>query len=172
MRYQPNATLPYQHAAVIGAGLDGLLVARVLTEYFQRVTVITPHTLLPQPAPPSSINETIPLHLFSIRGHRDLEHLFPGFAAELMSAGAPTLEWTADVPARLPAGWGPRFHSDLITRSATTNLLAHVIRQRLLDYGRNRVEFLQQPVTGLEHGAVKLKDGLLSADLVVDAIRR
>ena len=101
-----------QHAVVIGAGLEGLLAARVLAEQFSLVTVISHHSLPQTSSLPASIWQSIPQHILSLQGQRDLERLFPGMKAELMAAGEPGIDWMADVPLRLPAGWGPRFHRE------------------------------------------------------------
>src|SRR5690606_10860133 len=100
-----------------------------------------------------------------------------------MVARAPTVEWTADAPLLLPGGWGPRFHSDLISRPVTLNLLLHLIRKRLIEYSGDRITFLEQrQIAGLEHNpalsGVRLhrQDDrtleTLPADLVVDAAGR
>ncbi len=170
-----------QHAVVLGAGVDGLLAARVLTEYFQRVTVVSEETLPAEPGLPQDVWQALPMHAFGVQGARNLERLFPGLTAELMTAGAPTVEWTADAPALLPGGWSPRFHSDLISRPVTLNLLRHVIRQRLLDYGSGRVSFLEnRSIRRLKghtiiHGVIlrhASQEETLTADLVVDATGR
>ncbi|HLV36946.1 MAG TPA: hypothetical protein VKY59_17615, partial [Spirillospora sp.] len=116
-----------QHAVVLDAGLDGLLTARVLVDYFSAVTVVTAGTLPAEPALPQDVWQALPAHVLAVQGYRNLERLFPGLTAELMVARAPTVEWTADAPLLLPGGWGPRFHSDLISRPVTLNLLLHLI---------------------------------------------
>ncbi|MBZ0303340.1 MAG: hypothetical protein K8J31_26595 [Anaerolineae bacterium] len=169
-----------QHAVVLGAGLDGLLTARALTEYFQRVIVVVSGVLPTEAALPQNLAEALPMHLLSVQGFRNLERLFPGLSAELMTAGAPTVEWTADAAMLLPGGWAPRFHSDLISRPVTLNLLQQVLRQRLLDYSGGRVTFLEgREVVGIERGTARsgLRLGLrgastgeiIPADLVVYA---
>lgn len=162
-----------QHAVVIGAGLNGLLAARVLAEQFSLVTVVTRGSLSQTAPPPANIWQAIPQHILSLQGQRDLERLFPGIKAELMAAGAPGIDWMADVPLRLPGGWGPRFHSDLSTRSATINLLEHIIRRRLLEYSRGCVEFLEnQPIDGIHPAGLLLPGSVLQADVIVDAAGR
>lgn len=172
-----------QHAVVLDAGLDGLLTARVLVDYFSAVTVVTAGTLPAEPALPQDVWQALPAHVLAVQGYRNLERLFPGLTAELMVARAPTVEWTADAPLLLPGGWGPRFHSDLISRPVTLNLLLHLIRKRLIEYSGDRITFLEQrQIAGLEHNpalsGVRLhrQDDrtleTLPADLVVDAAGR
>lgn len=173
MRYRLIAQHTDQHAVVLGAGLAGLLTARVLAEHFLRVTVLAESALPDESSSPENIWQAIPSHLLSVQGQRNLERLFPGLSTELLAAGAPVIEWTANAPVRLPDGWAPRFHSDLITRSASPNLLAHLIRRRVLEYGRGSVTFRGgQPISGVEPGGVRLGDTLIEADLVVDTLGR
>ncbi len=133
-----------QQAVVLGADLAGLLMARILLDHFHRVTVISNQRLLREPTPPATLQQALPMHVLAVQGQRQLERLFPGLTAELIIAGAPNISWTADAPLLLPNGWGPRFHSDLISRSTTYNLLRHRVYQRLADYSRGRLTFLEQ----------------------------
>lgn len=174
--------MPYhdQHALIIGAGLDSLLAARVLTEFFSQVTLVSPDSPAGQTALPENIWQALPSHFLAVQGHRVLERLFPGLTAELMVAGAPTVEWTADAVTLLPGGWAPRFHSDLISRPVTNSLLVNLVRQRLQDYAGERVTFLdersvlrvqvgQTPTLTVHHAG---ETETLTADLLVDASGR
>lgn len=169
-----------QHALVIGGGLDGLLAARVLLDHFRQVTLISPDNP-PDPSQlPATIWQALPAHCLAVQGFRVLERLFPGLTAELMVAGAPTVEWTADAVTLLPRGWAPRFHSDLVSRPVTANLLVYLARQRLQDYAGGRVHFLDErsvlsvqtaptPTLTVQCGGAA---EILSADVLVDASGR
>ena len=173
MSYRLLAQQIDQHALVLGAGMPGLLVARVLAEHFTRVTVIAEQPLPDSATYPQNIWQAVPSHLLSIQGQRNLERLFPGLQTELLAAGAPTVDWTADAPLRLPGGWGPRFHADLVTRSASPNLLAQIIRERVLEYGRECVSFRAgQAINQVTSDGVRLGDTWMEADLIVDTLGR
>ncbi len=168
-----------QQAVVVGDGLDALLTARILVDHFQHVAVVMSGTWSAAPDLPQNIWQALPVHLLAVQGQRNLERLFPGLTAELLAARAPTIEWTADAAALLPGGWSPRFHSDLVSRPVTPNLLLHVIRHRLLDYAGDRVTFLEgREVAGLRQRTAQQivlrslpQDTLatLPADVIVNA---
>lgn len=65
------------------------------------------------------------------QGLRILEQLFPGIEAELAAAGSPAVDWIADWSTLGVWGWGPRFHSGLMGRTCSRNLLEWSIRRRL-----------------------------------------
>lgn len=76
------------HAVVLGAGMAGLLAARVLSEFYDEVTVVERDRL-----PDSSIQRRgIPqgrhLHSFLSRGCQLLDQFFPGILDELVDSGA------------------------------------------------------------------------------------
>jgi 2-polyprenyl-6-methoxyphenol hydroxylase-like FAD-dependent oxidoreductase len=77
------------HAVVLGAGMSGLLAARVLADLFEQVTVVE-RDLLPDDARPRrGVPQARHVHVLLPRGGRIMEDLFPGFLAELTAAGVP-----------------------------------------------------------------------------------
>lgn len=120
-----------QRALVIGAGLAGLLAARVLLDHFDTVTVI---------GRPRAQDDRPPGHVLAVGAFRALERLFPGIGAELALIGAPSVDWAADCPTLLPAGWAPRFRSGLLTRAVSGGGLAQTVCRRLSEYGGDRLE--------------------------------
>lgn len=75
-------------AVVLGAGIAGLLMARVLSEFYGSVTVIERDELADRPDQRRGVPQGRHLHNFLSRGTQVLEELFPGFLAELAAAGA------------------------------------------------------------------------------------
>jgi flavin-dependent dehydrogenase len=79
------------HAVVIGAGIAGLMAARVLTETFAAVTVLDRDALTA-----SDERRGVPqghhLHGLMDRGRSIMDDLFPGLVDELISRGASTTE--------------------------------------------------------------------------------
>ena len=119
-------------AIVIGSSMAGLLAARVLLDHFTEVVLIerddVSDPLQSRPGVPQSQH----VHVLLTRGQRLLEQLFPGLAAELTAAGAPTVEWTADWLMLGVWKWMPRCASGLSGRTCSRTLLEGLIRKRLL----------------------------------------
>ncbi|MFD6108322.1 NAD(P)-binding protein, partial [Nocardia salmonicida] len=66
------------HAVVLGAGIGGLLAARVLSEAYSRVTVIERDALLPDSEARKGVPQGRHVHGLLPRGKDILEELFPG----------------------------------------------------------------------------------------------
>ena len=115
-----------------------------------------------------------------------MEHWFPGRDGQLARAGALSVNWTADLVAFTPAGWGPRFPSNFTTRTCSRGLLEHLIRQRVTAIKNIAIEPRCEAVdlvaadrssiiTGVK---VRYRDrsendvATLSGDLIVDASGR
>lgn len=84
-----------EHAVVVGASMGGLLAARVLTEGFERVTVLERDELPPAGQARKGVPQGRHGHGLHPRGLQVLEDLFPGFSAEVAADGAPLFATTA-----------------------------------------------------------------------------
>ena len=164
---------------VVGAGVSGLLLARVLSERFDRVTLVERDALPEEAASRKGVPQARHLHSLAARGSEILEDLFPGFDAELAAAGCPLLDQASDAVTVLAAGRLPRFRSGITMRAASRALIERRIRARLerdpgIGFlpGREVVGLLPGP-QGVSGVRMRLRgDGSaegLSADLVVDA---
>lgn len=76
------------HAVVVGAGIAGLLSARVLAESFDSVTVLERDRLPGHPTYRKGVPQGRHLHQFLTRGTQVLDELLPGVLSELAAAGA------------------------------------------------------------------------------------
>jgi 2-polyprenyl-6-methoxyphenol hydroxylase-like FAD-dependent oxidoreductase len=85
------------HAVVVGAGIGGLLAARVLSETFDRVTVIDRDALPGQAIPRRGVPQGRHAHGLLSRGCEILEDLFPRLTADLVAAGAVPCDIQNDV---------------------------------------------------------------------------
>ena len=75
-----------KHAIVIGAGMSGLLAARVAANHFERVTVLEKDDL-----PGAEARKGVPqgkhIHVLWTAGASLLEQYFPGLFDDLAAAG-------------------------------------------------------------------------------------
>ena len=170
------------HAVVLGGSLAGLLAARVLSDHFERVTLIERDTFLMNTETRRGTPQANHVHALMPRGRQILESLFPGLQEEMMLCDAPLLDMARDVAWLTPEGWGINFRSDLEILSFTRPLLDLRVRLRLLDNPRVCVMENSQAlgiIMGTENrvAGVRIRDGSsntleLTADLIVDATGR
>ncbi|MFB6524162.1 FAD-dependent monooxygenase [Streptomyces sp. NPDC056401] len=172
------------HAVVLGAGMAGLLAARVLAMRFSRVTVIE-RDELPQDELPHGeavfrpgIPQSRHTHVLWARGVELIERMLPGTTAKLLAAGAALVESPRDFLWLSPADWfGPVPGARVLL--ASRELLDRTVRAEVLRNPRVRIRG-GATVAGLVAGAdgrtvsgVRLRDGeRLAARLVVDATGR
>jgi 2-polyprenyl-6-methoxyphenol hydroxylase-like FAD-dependent oxidoreductase len=76
------------HAVVLGAGIAGLLTARVLSDSFEQVTVVERDRLPRTPVQRKGIPQGHHLHGLLSRGSHTFEELCPGVLGDLAAAGA------------------------------------------------------------------------------------
>ena len=83
-----------EHAVVLGASMAGLLAARVLTEFYETVTVVERDWLPDGPVNRRGVPQGRHAHGLLGRGSQILDELFPGFLDDLVAAGAPVHDYT------------------------------------------------------------------------------
>lgn len=182
-RYDPDRIASADgEAVVVGAGMAGLLAARVLADGFRTVTVIERDPFPSDPAPRRGVPQGRHVHLLLEAGRATLEDLFPGFGEDLVSAGGLIVDgsrnvlqyqegdFLADGPERFPIYF------------ATRPLFEDVVRRRVADLDRVTLrpncqweEYLAtEDATTVQGVAVRTEAGTeeLAADLVVDATGR
>lgn len=91
-------------AVVLGAGMAGLLAARVASESYDSVTVVDRDRLPDHPAQRKGVPQGRHLHSFLTRGTGILGELFPGILDELAAAGAVVID-NADLSGRYARGF-------------------------------------------------------------------
>jgi 2-polyprenyl-6-methoxyphenol hydroxylase-like FAD-dependent oxidoreductase len=126
------------HAVVIGAGLAGLLTARVLAGHVGRVTVLDRDRFADRPGFRPGVPQSRHLHVLLGRGLEWLEQLFPGFEADLVSAGVPVIEGSECLWLNA-AGWCRRYQSPIRLLGATRELLEWRARARVTALGNVQV---------------------------------
>ena len=100
------------HAVVLGAGMAGLLAARVLASHFEQVTVVDRDRLPEHPRFRPGVPQSRHLHVLLGRGLECLEQLFAGFEADLVAAGAPVVKGSESLWLNA-AGWSRRYQSPI-----------------------------------------------------------
>lgn len=181
--FPPKSPFSEQHAIVIGGGIAGLLAARVLSTYFQQVTVIERDRFPEIPQPRQGVPQSFHPHVLLVKGQQILEEYFPSLTLELREKGASLVDWTADFRWRLMGQWTPRFTSGIQSVACTRNLLETTIQQRLRQYknitlkeGYQIKELIGDRQSNTIHG-IKVQDAqgqetTMLAQLVVDTSGR
>jgi flavin-dependent dehydrogenase len=179
-------------AIVIGAGIAGLINAKILSKHFKEVIVLEKDQLSEgfSPEHRKGIPQAHHQHILLMKGRELFESIFPGFDAELASMGAPELSYSNDIALYVGHGKLPRFPSCLKVRPSRRIWIDALVRKRVaclpnvviksnihvqhLDFNQkeNRVTGLifsetQQGGSSSDNAHTKL-----SADLVIDCSGR
>jgi 2-polyprenyl-6-methoxyphenol hydroxylase-like FAD-dependent oxidoreductase len=85
------------HAVVLGAGMGGLVAARVLADAYRRVTVVDRDPLPATAGQRKGVPHGRHAHMLVPGGAQVLGELFPGLLDELVAAGAPAIGDLAEV---------------------------------------------------------------------------
>jgi 2-polyprenyl-6-methoxyphenol hydroxylase-like FAD-dependent oxidoreductase len=177
-----------EHAVVLGAGVGGLAAARVLSEAYERVTVVERDPLTPAAEHRRGVPQGRHAHLLVPSGTGVLNDLFPGLHEDLAAAGVPVVRDFAEF-LLAPGGGAPlRLRGpadDPFLCQASRPCLEEHIRARVR--ARPTIEVIDQcdaigvttdaarhRVTGVRvlHRAGDSAEETLHADLVVDATGR
>jgi len=176
-----------RHAIVIGGSVAGLANARVLSDYFDRVTILERDTYPDHAQHRTGVPHANHLHALLARGLEIVEELFPGIRTDLVRSGAVEMRSGGDVAWLLRTGWGVDFENGPAILSFSRPLLDWHLRDRVNTIPNVRVidncdvqQLLVGPngsVTGVrarfrsadrdEHDSF-----VVNADLVVDASGR
>ncbi|WP_214107133.1 hypothetical protein [Acrocarpospora catenulata] len=76
-----------RRAIVLGGSIGGVMAARVLSDYFDDVTIIERDDL-PVDRPRSGVPQSAHLHVLLDAGRVQLDRWFPGFSVGMLSRGA------------------------------------------------------------------------------------
>jgi len=84
------------HAVAIGGSLAGLCAARVLADFYDKVTVYERDEVPDRPEQRSAVPQGRHVHLLMARGANEFDNLFPGLLDDLVAAGVPKVENRSD----------------------------------------------------------------------------
>ena len=118
-----------KHAVVLGGGMAGLFAARVLTEHFERVSLIERDYYPVDPVFRPGVPQGRQLHILLLRGQRILEELFPGIQQSSVARGATELDYMKDWYTYTPGGWLARIPSRQQGYVCSRHLIEWQIRQ-------------------------------------------
>ena len=181
---QPE-TKPFKHALVIGGSMGGLLTARALSDYFEKVTVIERDKLPQKPEMRKGAPQGAHIHVMLESGMDNLNRLFPGIWEELKQEGLNVIDSTQDFVWHHQGVWKSRFKSGIEMILATRLYMEYSVRKRVKKIAG--IEFREgfavsapvssadkSRITGLKIHPVKNTKKIeeIQGDLIVDASGR
>jgi 2-polyprenyl-6-methoxyphenol hydroxylase-like FAD-dependent oxidoreductase len=175
-----TSSIPRGHAVIIGGSLAGLLAAQILSETFERVTIVDRDEMPVEPVHRKGAPQSRHTHGLLARGFEIFEELLPGLGADLVERGALIKDLQQDVV------W---YNDDHRVAPAPSVLRVLLVSRPLLEsYVRSRVDAQAQvrilartEATGLREEGGQITgvhtrgpdgDSTLAARLVVDASGR
>lgn len=175
-----------ERAIVIGASMAGLLAARVLADFYKRVTIIERDPLEHTWDMRKGVPQGRHVHVVLVGGANAIQSLFPGLFAELEKKGAVVADFsTKDVfwfhhgVQKLPANCPIAMHCmtrPFLEEQVREHLLAlsNVVIQPCRVVNSLLSDAKQTRVTGVRAGRIDKEKAVetLEADLVVDASGR
>ncbi|MFP3986702.1 FAD-dependent monooxygenase [Streptomyces sp. E11-3] len=174
-----------RHAVVVGGSLAGLLAARVLAEYADRVTVLERDRLAAETGARAGVPQSRHPHVLLEGGQRALDAVLPGFMDELRAAGAPRVGMPSDLVQWQDGRWFRRMQATTHIHTGSRTQLEQLVRQRV--FAHPAISVIEgTDVVGLLGDAERVRGVLLrergegvsgeprplEADLVVDASGR
>jgi 2-polyprenyl-6-methoxyphenol hydroxylase-like FAD-dependent oxidoreductase len=169
-------------AVVIGGSIAGLVSARILSDYFEQVTLIERDPLPDNNEPRKGVPQGRHGHGLLGRGQLLMTHYFPGLVEELQKQGGLPVDLGYDAGWYQGGHWRLRVSSGLTVSVQSRPLLEGTIRRRVHALPNVRIleehdaEGLQMnaahtAVTGVSvrHRGDSASPTTIAADLVVDA---
>jgi flavin-dependent dehydrogenase len=170
-------------AIVIGGSVAGLLAARVLSEFFERVTILDRDDLAHGPMPRKGVPQGPQAHVILTRSYEAIQELFPGLVDELVAEGASVYDSGTQMAAMLNGCWLKPGKCDLDIVDCTRPFYEAKIRERVRGLpnvtllARKAVRSLTTDQRGAIAGVqsedlVTGEKGRFDGDLVIDASGR
>lgn len=119
------------HAVVIGSGIGGMCAVRVLSDHFERVTLIERDELPEGAAHRKGVPQSRHPHGLLDRGRRELSALFPGLDDSLHERGGLDMDAGLELATLNPEGWAKRRRTGHQMLFASRLLIESVIRDRI-----------------------------------------
>ena len=172
------------HAIVMGGSIAGLLAARVLTDHFDRVTIVERDRFPESDQSRKGVPQGRHVHVLLAKGQEIISQLFPGIVSALHEKGSIPFDPAADMRWHHFGGFKDRRASGIAALSMSRPLLESEIRRRVLGL-KNLTAIegcdVEAPVAsddraritgiGIHHRSGRTRE-TLHADLIVDATGR
>lgn len=174
-----------RRAVVLGAGMAGLLAARVLSDHYYEVVVVERDALPEGPVNRRGVPQGLHGHTLLPGGCQALERLLPGFLHALATSGVPVVDQPNQLyfaPGGRPLRLGQELSGDLSTYVPSRPHLEWQVRRRVSELANVRILDHHEatgPVTDTNATGASRVVGVqvvgrgpaqaLDADLVVDA---
>lgn len=120
------------HALVLGGSLGGLMTARVLSNHFDKVTILERDSISRKPEARQGQPHTRHLHGLLPAGFQVMTHYFPDLPQALHHAGACVSDFAEKMVWYTHGGYRKQFNMDLPAVLMSRPLLEHLIRERVL----------------------------------------
>lgn len=161
-------------AIVIGGSISGLLSARVMSDYFDEVTIIEKDSFKKTDAIRNGTPQANHIHLLLVKGRQILQEFFPDFEDILIKKGANKIDFLGDGRYLLPTGWAPQFNSGIVSLTCSRKLLEETIREETLKIPNITVQKKQIDSFSFLNSRIFLHSSgdEFSADLVADCTGR
>lgn len=164
------------HAVVLGGSMGGLLAARALAGHYERVTVLDRDALPAGADHRRGVPQGKHFHTVLLAGAEVLERMFPGLVEEFVAEGVPRSNFTREATFVLNGHRMVRTDTGAQAIQLTRPMLEGTIRARVASYPGVKVVDGQEVVAPVFNGdrvtGVRTTEGVLDADLVVDALGR
>lgn len=125
----------FGHAVVIGSSIAGLTAARILSEHFDRVTLVERDHLPTTPEFRRGAPQGRHAHLLLPPGQAILEDLFPALNDTLLAGGATSITGSPETTFFLDGAW----HNDLTCLSCSRPLLENALYRCVAALPRMRI---------------------------------
>ena len=152
---------------ILGGGVAGKLIAKILCERFSQVTMVTGGRV--------EVFQAGQLHVLLAGGWEILQEHFPQTIAQLEEV-CPRVDWGADSFWVSPVGVMPQLDSGVVTHTCSRRLLDKLMREEISDLPieivNERVTALNLSSDGDQVNSIETTSSQLSADIVIDAMGR
>ncbi|WP_108869630.1 FAD-dependent monooxygenase [Aquimarina aquimarini] len=177
-------TYKKQHAIVLGGSLGGLMTARVLSDYYKKVTIVEKNKVTFLPETRKGQSHTKHLHYLQYVALSTMLRYYPNLEEQLLDHGAIKIDWGDSLNYYSNGGYKKKFTKGIDVITMSRPLLEHLIRENTLaisnielrDQSLSKELLISEDKKRVTGVLIKQKDtdesSSIQADLVVDTTGR